>query len=370
MVGVVERLTGRIGIRIATTGACDASLTLDVSFTPLSEHYVGILGPSSDCYTGARVSGSLSLEAPGRTSLEVPISGEQKPTTGVISSCPTASEAPFDRIWPGTLVEALGTLLGDQVADAAVADRDEAIRAAGVSLLGGRPSADVVPILLSLLADPDETVRARATYALRDRRPDSPDVIDALIQALEDPSAIVRAGAAGALGEIGTPAARAAPAIMELASGGETWERTAALGAIEQMGTAASPVVDQLVPLLGDADAQVRQATADALGAIGPAALAAVPALTRLLEDSEWFVKDSAEEALERITGARPSATGCTVPDVKGRTVSEARSLWTQAGFSSSIESVMNDDYRISDQIPSPGEVIDCGTMMPLLVLP
>lgn len=335
------------------------------------EYYIGILGPGGDCYTGASVAGSLTLEAPGKKSVAVPVSGEQKPTSATIHSCPTESEAPFDDVWPRPLVRALGTLLGDRVADAAIADTDPVIRANGVGMLGARPSADVVPILLRLLKDADQTVRAQVTYALRERRPDSSEVIDALIETLSDPSAIVRVGAAEALGEIGAPAARAAPEIIKLATGGDTWTRTAALGAIEHMGAAASAVVPQLIPMLGDADAQVREAAADALGAIGPAASAAVPALTRLLDDPEWYVKDRAKAALTHITGAKPSASlsGCTVPNVKGLTVSEARSMWAKAGFSSSVETVRNDDYRVSDQMPSAGQVMNCDAM-PLLVLP
>ncbi len=360
----------RIGIRIATTGDCDATLTVALTFTPLYEYYFGILGPGGDCYTGASVAGSLTLEAPGKTSAVVPVSGEQKPTSATIHECPTESEAPFDDVWPRPLVRALGTLLGERVADAAIADSDPAIRANGVGMLAARPSSDVVPILLGLLEDSDESVRAQVTYALRDRRPDSAEVIDALIQTLSDPSAIVRVGAAGALGAIGAPAARSAPEIVKLATGGDTWSRTSALGAIKQMGAAASAVVPQLIPILGDVDGQVRAAAADALGAIGPAASAAVPALKSLLDDPERYVRDSAEQALAHITGAKPTVSGCTVPNVKGRTVSESRALWAQAGFSSSIETVRNDDYRISDQMPSAGGVHDCDTMMPLLVLP
>ncbi len=370
MVGVVERLTDRIGIRIATTGDCDATLTIALAFTPLYEHYMGLLGPGGDCYTGASVAGSLTLEAPGKTPVSVPVSGEQKPITGTISKCPTASEAPFNSVWPRPLVRALGTLLGEPVADAAIADGDPTIRATGVGMLGTRPSSDVVPVLLGLLKDSDETVRAQVTYALRERRPDSAEVIDALIEALSDPSAIVRVGAAQALGEIGAPAARGAPEIVKLATGGDIWVGIAAVGAIEKMGAAASAVVPQLIKLLAHSAGQVREAAADALGAMGPAASAAVPALTDLLDDSEWYVQDSAEDALAHITGAKPSISGCTVPNVEGRTVSEARPLWAQAGFSTSIETVGTGDYRISDQSPQAGEIVDCKTLMPLLVLP
>ena len=370
MVEIVRRLADRGGIRVASTGNCDATLTVELSFTPLSEYYIGLLGPGGDCYTGASVAGSLKLEAPGKTLVTVPVSGTRKPISGSISTCPTESEAPFDDVWPRPLVRALETLLGDRVADAAIADTDAAIRAIGVGMLGARPSSEVVPVLLGLLQDPDAAVRAEVTYALRDRRPDSPEVIDALIEALSDPSSSVRVGAAGALGEIGAPAARAAPEIMKLATGGDTWARTAALDAIEKMGAAASAVVPQLIPLLGDSDAQVREAAADALGAIGPDASAAVPALTKLLDDPEWYVKDSAEQALERISGAKPSTFMCTVPAVEGRTVSEARSAWKQAGFTSSVNTVMNGDYRITDQMPSAGEVMQCDMVMPLLVLP
>jgi len=370
MVAVVERLAGRIGIRVTTTGDCDATLTVTLTFTPLDKYYVGLGGPGGNCYTGAKVDGSLKLQAPGKTPVNIAVSGEKKPATGTIGSCPTASKAPFLSVWPRALVRALGTLLGEEVADAAIADSDPVIRAIGVGMLSGRPSSDVVPVLLGLLKDPDATVRAQVTYALRERRPDSAEVIDALIEALSDPSDIVRVGAAEALGEIGAPAARAAPEIVKLAASGDSWVRTAALGAIEKMGPAASAVVSQLIALLGDKDAQVRSAAADALGAIGPAASAAVPALTDLLDDSAFFVVDSAEEAVERITGAKPSGYGCTVPDVRGKTIAEARTLWQAAGFSSGVNTVGRGDYRVSDQSPRAGEIVDCKTFIPLVVLP
>jgi beta-lactam-binding protein with PASTA domain len=81
-------------------------------------------------------------------------------------------------------------------------------------------------------------------------------------------------------------------------------------------------------------------------------------------------VQDSAEKALKRITGAKPSRVGCTVPFVIGKTSSDARALWTQAGFKSMVETVGTDEYRARSQVPSPGEVIDCDTMIPLLLLP
>jgi hypothetical protein len=370
MVAVVERLAGRIGIGVATTGDCDATLTVTLTFTPLDKYYVGIGGPGGNCYTGANVAGSLKLEAPGKTPVSIAVSGEKKPTSGTISTCPTAAKAPFGSVWPRALVVALGNLLGDEVADAAIVDSDPIIRAIGVGMLSGRPSSEVVPVLLGLLKDPDANVRAQVTYALGERRPDSTEVIDALIGALSDPSDLVRAGAAAALGAIGPAAARAAPEIVKLAASGDSGVRTVALGAIEEMGPAASAVVPQLIALLGDKDSQVRSAAADALGAIGPAASAAVPALTDLLDDSAFFVVDSAEGALAKITGVKPTGHMCTAPDVKGKTIAEARTLWQAAGFSSSVETTGSGDYRIRVQSPSAGEMLDCKTFIPLHVLP
>jgi len=305
MLAAAERALGRRGVRVVTGAACDATLTLDVVFTPVSKHYTGLMGPSKDCYTGATVHGEIRLERPGTPPLSVPVDGSVKPSSGTISTCPGPAEAPFASLWPGLLLDGLSWLFGDEVLYEALDDPEPDVGSAAVRQLASTGWPGALDAVMGAMRDRAPEVRSAAARALGTMHPDTSEALAALVDALTDPDDMVRVAAVSALASIGNAAAPAVPALVRLMASSDGWFRTEVMRALGAIGPAAKTAVSALVPLLKDPDAQVRAGAAEALQGIGPSALEAVPALVEALADAEWFVRSDAERALEAITGER-----------------------------------------------------------------
>jgi HEAT repeat protein len=97
--------------------------------------------------------------------------------------------------------------------------RREALRSIGkLRFRAPLHSADVLPLLLEAMTDPDEGVRAVGATYLGIMHEDPPRSVPLLTKALEDPDLAVRRAAAGALGSFGAEAASALPALRKAAS--------------------------------------------------------------------------------------------------------------------------------------------------------
>jgi hypothetical protein len=290
----------------AAGGACDATISVDLTFTPLYEHYIGIMGPSKDCYTGASVEGTIQVATEGRSPISIPVKRVREPARGVqITECPGPAEAPFDGVWPGAVLAGLSSIWGEQAVLRAVSDPDPTIRQSAVLLLGQGASPDAVPAIIAALEDSVPEVRAAAASILGTVNPGAAGVVDALVGALADNSASVRASAVWSLGSLGPAAAPALEELMKLSGTGEDYERVPVIEAIGKIGPDAAPAIPGLTMLLSDPNDRLREAAAEALGGIGPAAVETVPKLIDLLGSEEWTVNRAAREALEAITGQR-----------------------------------------------------------------
>jgi len=240
--GAVRDILAGMGLQVVPAGAaCDATLTLVLTGTALGEHYTELftVGPPRDlCYTGAEVSGEMTIMVPGRAPLTLSISQRSPPISGTITWCPYEREAPFGSVWPRAVLDGL-TLLWPprQVFLQAVEAEEWWVRLAAVTALGRMGLEEgVVAALIRALADEEILVRVNAASKLGEIGA-AEGVVLALIRALADEYPEMRAAAASALGKIGPEASDAVPALtkaMEDEHPQVRDEAERALGSIQQ----------------------------------------------------------------------------------------------------------------------------------------
>jgi hypothetical protein len=155
----------------------------------------------------------------------------------------------------------------------------------------------------------DAKVRAYAARAFGEIRSDEKSAIPVLLGLLKDEHEPVRAAAASVLGRRPdlvteeadwTAVVSTLVQLLEASDLAARREATRALGELDSVPKSTIPV---LTRLLGDKDANVRVAAAAALRCIGPDAKPAVPVLKGLLNDEDEDVQSSAADALREICG-------------------------------------------------------------------
>ena len=293
---VARRILVRLGLQVVAEGApCDATLAI-----ALTGRALGLAYAPGYCYSGAEVSGEVTLTVPGCEPLTTPVEG-RVPTPLYISSCPVEpGGAPFDRAWPEALLDGLGHLWGPRVLVQALGDEDVFVRSPAARVLG-EMGLEAVPPLIQALEDENVQVRGGAVWALRLMGPEAKEAVPALIQALGDEDVFVCRDAALALGEIG-PEEGVILALSQALEDEEWLVRRAAARVLGNIGPEEGVVV-ALIEALEDENVQVRGGAAIALREIGPEAVEAVPALVQALGDEESFVRARVAGALEAITG-------------------------------------------------------------------
>jgi hypothetical protein len=299
-----QRILSRLGLQVvAGEVPCEATLTFTLTSQALAADYVApgaSTNPIHRCYTGAEVTGEVTLTVTGQASLTVPVDGSY-PTSGATSQCPEQpADAPFERAWSDALVDGLAQLWGIEVLVQALGDGKWLLREAAAQVLGHMASeaVEAVPALIEALGDGEGAVRMAAAEALEKIGSDS---VPALIQALRDDDWHVRYEAAGALGKFGSEEG-VVPALIEALKDKDERVRRIAAEALGEIGPEEG-VVPALAQALGDGAWDVRYAAAQALRDIGPEATEAVPALIQALGDRTEVVRSEAAEALESITG-------------------------------------------------------------------
>ena len=293
-------LTG-LGLQVVEPGGtCDATLTLDLSLEALGASYSPQLGGLPEfCWTGAKVTGSATLAAPGQQPVTWPIAIEQEPRSGVvIPECTVQSEAPFGDVARKAVLKAL-----------ALADPDPQVRDVAAWTLGtmGRAAASQAPALAALLNDAEGGPRASALWALVRMGPDAKPALAGLLPLLRerpDPGAnYERKMAVDVLRAIGPDAAEAVLALIALLQDPDGQVRFAAAQALGTAGAGSPDAVSALIPFLESDEENMRSAAAESLGAIGPKAIEAVPALIRSMEKYPADAWRNAGPALRKITG-------------------------------------------------------------------
>jgi len=196
----LRRVLSGLGLRVVASGeTCDGALRLSLQGEALAEDYVCILGNAcGHCFTGARISGELTLTSSDRTPwVHTFNTGIEPPSS--ISDCPKVPEdAPLDVLWPGTVLAGLLDLWGTPVLKVALDDRDEGMREALVGLLRAQ-GKEGVPLLVKALQDRSAQVRLRAANALGSLGAQAREAVPALVETLDDTDRPVRLATAGAL---------------------------------------------------------------------------------------------------------------------------------------------------------------------------
>ena len=205
----------------------------------------------------------------------------------------------------------------------ALGDEEAEVRYAAIETLGtyavGRYSGmsermkDVVPLLVSALADKADYIRSGAASTLGRIGPLTEQVVSSLTRLLNSPERNDRLAAANALAEVAS----------HNNSYGQTGER-------ERTGKAIGRA---LLLAAGDSSREVRYEVAEGLGVIGPVERGVVPALIRMTRDPSRGVRTAAAGSLGKFETGRARivpalARMLKVPDEEAEVIESAlRSL-------------------------------------------
>lgn len=223
----------KMGLHITDNKAtCETVLTIHMRGEALGADYF----PGGYCYTGAEVSGKVTLSAPGRTPLILPIQGREDPPSGFIGGCnKDPLKAPFEEAWSKALMDGLTNIWGWHPAVAAIDSPHFYMREAAFTALKkmGPEVKEAIPFLIQALGHWDPETRNAAIDVLINIAPEAKEeVIHSLIKALKDKNANRRQAAARALGGIGPKAKEAVPALIQALNDKDYGVRQAALVAL------------------------------------------------------------------------------------------------------------------------------------------
>jgi hypothetical protein len=304
---IAEELQGildRIGIKssIGEGTNCDATLAINLSVKPISEHVSG----AGMCYLSASAEGEAQLSSRGHKTLKLKLIKPPPNRSGFgfqwISKCPrTPTEAPLTNTWVIAVAPLLNWWGAPALVSALHSDLPELRGVASNQFDSlGKAGEEAIPFLTEMLSDPDPLVCSAAVQALGDLGTSASSAVPALIEAYQYADQTSQYAYIRALGQIKD--ARALPLLT--AALHEDWytayESAQALG---MMGEAAAPAVPDLIPLLQSDEHQVVTTAAETLGKIGSPAMQAVPDLIKLLGGTENSYYYWAENALKSITG-------------------------------------------------------------------
>lgn len=177
----IEHILNGLGIELMSgQGPCDATLTVAMTGEALGANYTS----GGYCYSGADISGKMTLSAEGRESVTFPLNRTMHPPMTIeAAKCRTEPRAaPFWILsWP--VLDGLNDLWGPPALIQALADSGmrDAAHAKLVDI-----GAEVVPLLIHALGDENWEIREGAALALWELGPEAEQAIPALLQAVVD----------------------------------------------------------------------------------------------------------------------------------------------------------------------------------------
>jgi hypothetical protein len=278
---VVSNILKLNGVQVVPGGGdCSVTLSIQISAVALSRKYKlqnlgGVIGT---CFTGASVSGKLSLISPGRRTLNKYLRAELTPPKNTSECLEAISRATYEY----TLIQAVLKGL--------------------VKVWGPRA---ILPVLL-LPGNPSGLTPAEdfgIKDLLKDMGKDAEVYIPLLLRGVTDQDANIRWSAVRHLGYIARQPERVVPALIQALGDPDDHVRSTAAFSLGYFEAEAEPAIDALIAVLSDEDNDVRWSAAVALRKIGVSAKRAVPALIGLLEDESPLMFGEAEDALKAITG-------------------------------------------------------------------
>jgi hypothetical protein len=108
---VAQRLLADLGLAALPPGGdCDATLTFDLSIKALSAYYTG----GGTCFTGAKVTGTYTYAIRGYEPRILRVETEIPPTSGIINTCPSPTEAPYADAWRDAIFWSFYTIWDDE----------------------------------------------------------------------------------------------------------------------------------------------------------------------------------------------------------------------------------------------------------------
>jgi HEAT repeat protein len=206
--------------------------------------------------------------------------------------------------------EALGAMRADaaralpRLAEISLADRDSGVRAAAVNAMTdiGAPEVLLLENAVALFDHPDQTVRARAAWAIGKLDPSVAAIATSQLGQLlaSDPAIDARFGAAWAFGRMRLSGSMALEALCHGVRDSEGDVRAEVARALGRTGpAAASHAAPELMALLADSDPFAREQAAIALRRVEANSPEAIDGLRSLLSDATPYVRTAAADTLE-----------------------------------------------------------------------
>jgi serine/threonine-protein kinase len=197
------------------------------------------------------------------------------------------------------IIELLGRFNLPEVATALerqLKDRNKLVRKAALEALASMPGERDLPLICSLLADPELDVQARAVEVITQLR--HPDTIKHLLPALRDESEFARRSAVEVLNEIAEP--DSIKYLLSALEDGDWWVRSRASDALAKIG--GPRVMDAVLQLVGDKNENIRRSAVEILNQTKDER--AVNHLIAATRDSDWWVRERAADALAELRHA------------------------------------------------------------------
>lgn len=246
---VLEKVLPALGISVLPEGSQDCPVRVFVSINgkAISAQYTG-----GTCYTGATISGRLTLSTADMPDINVSFKGKRETSQMVLqnsAACDGPHGAPFSDVWPTALVDGLRQVWGPPALVAALVH--PTTRFAASRVLEGlnltKYADELIPAYIAVLNSDDADAAKAAAIALgRFGKLAEPAVAD-LAGALKAKDAVLAMWAADALFSIGPAAQGAVPALIEALDYPDTSVKQRAVAALGAIGVDSYEVVDAII---------------------------------------------------------------------------------------------------------------------------
>jgi serine/threonine-protein kinase len=172
-------------------------------------------------------------------------------------------------------------------------DNNKFIRSAALSALNRMDGAFDMPLLVSMLRDPEIEVQNKAVDVVV--KVNHPDTIKYLVDVLKDENEYARRAAVEVLNSVGT--AKSVKFLLEVIADSDWWVRTRAADALGKIG--GPRVVEAVLQLIKDENQDIRRAAIEILNQTKDER--AVAQLIEATKDRDWWVSERAVDALAEI---------------------------------------------------------------------
>jgi serine/threonine-protein kinase len=172
-------------------------------------------------------------------------------------------------------------------------DNSKFIRSAALSALARMDGPFDMPLLCSMLRDPEIEVQNKAVDVVV--KANHPETVKYLVEVLKDENEYARRAAVEVLNAVGT--SKSVKYLLEVIADSDWWVRTRAADALGKIG--GPRVVDAVLALIKDENQDIRRAAIEILNQTKDER--AVAQLLEATKDRDWWVSERAVDALAEI---------------------------------------------------------------------